>query len=194
MKREQVKSALVAAFFEAFFVVLAVLLAIAADNWREDRNEDREAQRALEAILDEIESNRDHAASARQYHMERMGAASVAMQNGAALTVADFPRGFIASAPVSSTAWEVAKVTGAISNLDYETILLLSRVYEAQESYEIQKQASGELIYRTIWESGTQAIPQNLQNLMEVLGTFVYRESELVGVYEEAIGALDSGE
>ena len=40
----------------------------------------------------------------------------------------------------------------------------------------------------------SQKLGHGLQNLMEVLGTFVYRESELVGVYEEAIGALDSGE
>ena len=99
-----------------------------------------------------------------------------------------FSRGFISAARVSRTAWETASQTGALSHIDYERILELSRIYALQDRYEEQSRSVGQLIYGQVLSGGGFSLVRNYRNLSSLIMTFVYREKELVDVYGRASG------
>ncbi|HOX26068.1 MAG TPA: hypothetical protein PLL30_09105 [Candidatus Krumholzibacteria bacterium] len=179
------------ALFEAFFVVLGVVLALAANEWRQDRADRAHADRALAAIAEELRSNREGVLAAGEYHEERMSRIYGRGPQEPRLEARDFPRGFISPARVFRTAWDTAGETGALEHLDYAKVLALSRVYASQDRYEHQARTAGELIYAELFRGGTEAIVANQGNLAMVIGTFAYRERELVAEYDSLLVHLE---
>jgi hypothetical protein len=179
------------ALFEAFFVVLGVVLALAANEWREKRAEQAHAEHALEAITEELRTNRQAIVGARDYHEGRMTAIREAMTGGDALSPRNFPRGFVSPAQLFQTAWDAASETGALANLDFATVLALSRVYESQDRYEDQARMVGQLVYTRIFNEGMEAIVADAGNLASIISTFAYRERELLEHYDAVLESAD---
>lgn len=125
---------------QAFFVVLGVVLALGANEWREQASHARHADRALESIQEELKANREAVSASLDYHLHltdtlryfipRADGTPPAQQADYRL----FSRGYIGPATVLSTAWDVANTTNAVSYMDYDDVLLLSRTYASQES------------------------------------------------------------
>ncbi len=170
---------------EAFFVVLGVVLALAANEWREYRNHRQHAAQALAGIREELDANRRAVDDALRYHLHLADTLRLflAQPDGRPPT---FSRGFTDPATMLSTAWETANATDAVSYMDYDDVLLLSRTYAGQRSYEQQKQNVGQLIYARLFDEGFQGVYGNLANLQTILMTFAYRECQLLESYAEA--------
>lgn len=181
------------AFFEAGFVVLGVVLAFAANEWREARENAQAAEQALEAVIEELEQNRDAVAGSLAYHEQLIALIGGEHPAGWEPSVRDFQRGFIAPAQLQRTAWSTAAVTGAVTHMRHEQVLALSRVYEAQAAYEQQTDAVGGLIYEEIYRRGVRSIPANYRNLESLLQTFRYRERVLLEVYDGAFEEIGVG-
>ncbi len=186
--RQMVSSAL----FEAFFVVLGVLLALGANEWRQTRVDRAHARNALSAITEELRANRDAVQASREYHEGRLGAIYGALGSGTPLKPADFPRGFVGPAQVFQTAWDAASETGALADLDYATLLTLSRVYESQDRYEMQARTVGQVIYTQIFHEGTDSVVAKGENLAAIIGTFLYRETQLIAHYDDVLAGVDT--
>ena len=181
---------------ESAFVVLGVVLALAANEWRNTRADRAAGVRAANAIREELKLNREAVHGSLQYHIQ-VSDSLIAFDRrgprpGDAPGYQTFPRGFIspASSSVLSTAWEVAGTTGAINHVPYDEVLLMSHVYDKQEAYKKQTNTAGDLIYKTIYESGTDGVRRNYRNLNGILQTFVYIECDLLGQYDEALATL----
>lgn len=190
--QEKTRDSLRKAFFEAFFVVFGVILALGANEWRQNAAADRHADEALAKIEAEIDANRDLVRASLEYHERQVALLAERMKAGEPVYPREFPKGFVFPAQVSHTAWEVAKETGAISNMDYDTVLRLSKVYAAHDRYLIQAEMIGGLIYEKMFEGGITAITDNHKNLLSIIYTFVYKEHGLLEEYDAALGAPEA--
>ncbi|MDX1536962.1 hypothetical protein [Arsukibacterium sp.] len=171
------------ALFEAAFVVLGVVLALAANEWRQNRADIAQANTALTEIVRELEANRQAVADSLEYHRGLVSRIMQVADDPAQLSIRDFSRGFIFPAQVHHTAWSSAAEIGALSNMSYDSVLVLSRVYAQQESYQEQAKSVGQIIYTELYRGGTAAIIANSDNLITILQTFAYREQQLLKTY-----------
>jgi hypothetical protein len=181
---------------EGFFVTLGVLLALAADEWRQSYAERRHADFALASIREELHTNRDAVRRSLDYHLTlaaalREPAGSASAQSRAAQDGSLFSKGFVLPAPMLQTAWESARSTDALSNMEYADVLTLARIYEQQRTYEQQGREVGGLIYAKLFNDGIGSMLQNVSNLSVIISTFLFRECALLRDYAEVFTKLD---
>ena len=189
--RSSTGSVVRSALFEALFVVLGVVLALGANEWRQARNDRALAEQALQSIREEMALNRAAVQEAVAYHGFLIDTLRTLVQRQAPPPSARlFYRGFVDPAPVIATAWTTATNTDAVSHMAYEDVLVVSRVYDEQEAYEVQGRAAGDVIYEQLYARGTDGIAENYRNLLSVIYTFQYREAQLVAVYDSALAVL----
>lgn len=177
------------AVFEATFVVLGVVLALAANEWRQHREERRRASVATSAIAAELRANRAALLAASAYHSELLDSLRATRSTSWRPSPFMFPRGFVAPAQLSSTAWQSAADAGVVEHMPYQAVLRLSRAYAVQNRYEHQAQSIGEIIYAELYRSGVEGVTGNYRNLGNLIGSFLYRERQLIAVYDTTLGA-----
>lgn len=178
---------------EAFFVVMGVVLALAANEWRQHRADARRAHTALEAIGEELEANREAVAQSLAYHFQlddTLRAFARQASPDAHPDARTFARGFVAPASVLTTAWETAAATDAIGHMPYSRVVQLNRVYEQQRKYEAQAEVVGQIIYQQLFSQGFDQMLRHYRNLNTIVGTFWYRECQLLETYDTALDAL----
>lgn len=188
--KENLRTTLRSAFFEAVFVVLGVVLALAANEWRQNVNAQKLADAALNSMIAELETNRDLVRESREYHEGKIELLQQKMGAGESPAPREFDRGFINPAWTTDTAWEVAKETGVLADIDYETVLTLSATYERIERYTKQSELGGQLVYEKLFAEGTQGIVDNSLNLMTIIYTFIFREKQLESSLATALAQL----
>jgi hypothetical protein len=186
------RQALLAALLEAGFLVLGVVLAFAVNEWREAREDRDRAEAALVSVVEELRSNRDAVAEARQYHVGLLTRLRALRGEGKEPTIRDFPNGFIAPATPFRTAWESAADTGALADLPYDTVLRLSRLYAEQDRYVDQAQTAGEVIYAELLDVGGFGIVEKHAQLPFFIATFSFREEQLIASYDAALEWLEA--
>ncbi len=167
------------AFFEAVFVVFGVVLALAANEWRQEVKAQELAKSALESMKVELQTNLDLVIASRNYHQSQAEKLQGMIAQKQSPSMRDFPKGFIHPAWVTDTAWEVAKATGVLSDLEYQRILDLSSTYDRLDHYVKQGEAVGQQIYRIMLDEGPDSILAKPANLVTILYTFLYREMQL---------------
>ena len=175
---------------EVFFIVLGVVLALGANDWREHRSNLRHAATALESIRDELETNRRAVDKALAYHAQLVDTLRSYRQTSSQPDLGVFARGYMNPATTFSTAWDAANVTDAIGYMNYDDVLVLSRVYENQREYYDQQKLVGQNIYTTLFNEGSAGILRNVENLQTILSTFLYRECNLLERYDEVLTNL----
>jgi hypothetical protein len=188
--KESFRATLRSAFFEALFVVFGVALALAANEWRQSVKTQAMADGALESIVAELTANLDLVQTSTKYHQDEARMLQQKMAAGETAVPADFPRGFVNPAWVTSTAWEVAKTTGVVADMDYHTVLTLSETYDRLARYTKQAELVGPLIYEAIFKDGPQSIGERPMNLMTLVYTFIYRESEVMADLTATLAVL----
>ena len=129
---------------------------------------------------------------AMEYHGELLEALSGEHEEGWKPGLRQFYGGFISPAQTSRTAWETASETGAFPKTDFNIVKDLSNVYAQQDRYEDQARKVGEIIYGELFKGGAQGIVDNWRNLASIIGTFGYREKQMLTHYDEAIASLES--
>lgn len=175
---------MVALGVEVFSIVLGVLLALGVNEWREARAEDELAERALAQIRGEVERNDRVVEERHPYHAAALDSLrSYAADLDPQLGVDDvhrarlgFPRGG-QFAPLFSSAYEAARSSGALAHVDYETLSLLSSIYEMQETLMEQDDRVVNLLFS----------PVNLQP-----GNFYYTLSLVPGLMRDVVGSEET--
>ena len=78
--------------------------------------------------------------------------------------------------------------------MDYDNVLLLSRVYENQRKYYDQQKLVGQNIYTTLFNEGSTGILRNYENLQTIVATFLYRECGLLERYDAVLAQLPTAD
>lgn len=177
---------------ESVLIVFSVLLALALDSWREERGHRRQAATARLEILNELRANGDAVAESLQYHSGLLEALRALPADSSPPPPQLFSRGFVSAAQISRTAWDSASETGALAHLAYDDVLLFSRAYAQQERYSEQTRSIGQVIYAELFRGGHESIVSNHRNLATIIGTFVYRERQLLQRYDAILGGSPS--
>ena len=172
------------------FVVLGVILALAANEWREHRASVEQAEHAFASILEELETNRSAVKKSHDYHLGLLQAIRRATETLTPPDLDTFSRGLVSTAYLHRTAWDSASATGAFEDIGFSTILRLSLVYAQQDRYEVQAQGIAPIIYGELYRGGTQTLLDNHRNLANLIGAFLYRERELLSIYDETFDAV----
>ena len=184
-----------AILLQAFFVVLGVVLALGANQWRENQNQQKHAVHALETIKDEIRENQQLIQEKLNYHTYLIDTLSVYLRGNAAQskpTYRMFHGGFISSTQPLSTAWEAAGATDALNSMDFQQVLLLSKMYKLQDRYTFQTTSISGNIYETMLKEGSRTLIERSENLLSILYMFTYRERELISQYQEVLDQLEA--
>lgn len=166
-------------FAEFMIVMLSVLLALGLDSWRESRASQELAEKSLQNFEREIAMNRAEIQDAYDHHTELL------------VEVMDGTMGVtLNTATIENSAWEVVKTTGAIMEIDFDTIEIASRVYELQRRYQRIEESSTEIIYQGNFQFVESDIDELNEELMRsALGNLVIRllnaERALLNAYDE---------
>lgn len=171
-------------------MVLGVILALAANEWREARQHRAEGASARSAIANELRENRRLLDSSRTYHQRLMRGIFSAPPTKP-LEPTFFNRGFIMPAQVSTTAWEVASETGALSHMPYEEVLAISQVIAMERRYDTMAVSTGQLLYSEIYRLGPNGVAANARNLASIIGAFSYREAQVIARIDSTLALLN---
>ena len=118
---------------EALSVVFAVIVALGVDEWWEDRENLEMAGRALDAIVVEVQDNRNELLEARddnQALLERAARVASADTVGEDLTLG------YQYALLSEAGWETARVTQATHFMPMPTVQRITQVYAMQQLFQ----------------------------------------------------------
>lgn len=74
--------------------------------------------------------------------------------------------------------------------MDYNNVLLISRIYEKQKKYEKQADSVGPIIYGEIYSNGVSGITKNYLSLMNIIYIFIFKEIDLIERYDKTLNEL----
>ena len=139
--------------FESALIVFSVLLALFVNRYAENQRTQEQKQVALERIAEEMKSNRIIIENALRIHKRTINNLQTALideNNALRMYLKDRKyldsdgfellmngESFYARFP-SNTAWDAAKVTGIVTEFDYEIVEALTDVYDIQ-TYFVEK-------------------------------------------------------
>ena len=165
--------------FEFISVSFAVLFAILLNQWREDRNNNNLAKKALINVREEFIENKETLHSIIPRHNALLvsidSLLSVNNNDGRNINK-DINLDLL-----SSSAWEMAKITNAVYYLDFDVVNNLAKIYKLQYYYEsiIKKYNLKEAI-----EYQDVDIKRQVLASKQLLETIIPLEENLVGYYD----------
>jgi hypothetical protein len=178
--------------FESVLIVFSILLALAVSECSERSNREERAEVALQNIHLEIGTNAAALRSAIPYHTGMLQRLDLLLADSAATLRS---RGVFGTLNViapeglqppslSTTAWDMAILTDAVSRTDYAKVCELSRLYQLQRmGVESTVPRLGELIFsRETFRAGTDPLP-TLSLLQLILNELVTQERYLLERY-----------
>ena len=176
---------------EAAMIFFALLLALAAEEWRERQDRLELAERALQAVISEIEANRDELERSGLSNLERVETAQVIIARldaGEQLGEANIGWDI---ALLSTAAWQSAQMSQAVQYMDFETMRRVSEVYEAQALFERMQMGLVDRIadlMRVAQEDPRAAVEQGFAGGSMLLDL----QQSVVDTYGEALVELQS--
>lgn len=184
---------------EGLLIVFSVLFALFINKAFEDYKTNQKKNIAKESIKKELYRNQAILNKWKEKHLAILSLlenqsdsliAELKKYDYLNLNVLTNNKGLI-DAILTNTAWESAKTTGIISEFDYETIQILTLVYDVQE-------IMTERTIMKIMDCYYDTESHNMENLDKTLVQFQLRFSELTGqeksmifLYKEAIKELE---
>jgi hypothetical protein len=132
--------------FESALIVGSILFALFLDEYRGQLEQDRLRDRALATVSNEIKRNLELVEEGIPNHQSILEKLDKALRdesykvqlltNNISLSLSNLimPDGVSSSGWVDDSAWLALRFSSAFSNLDFDTVLVLSKVYNSQES------------------------------------------------------------
>lgn len=120
-------------------IMISVVLGFVLNEWRHHRAEMAAVEGAKTSIIMEIESNLAHTQSRHEYYLPFDDTLAVLADEMGPLTpLSPDTLGFGAFPPYHfrTGAYEAARASGALSNMDFDTIEIITDVYSTQNFYQ----------------------------------------------------------
>jgi hypothetical protein len=176
---------------ESLLIVFSVMLALAVDQWRDNRSRAARARLALDAIINELESNREAIDRAAAFHEEIAGKLKAIAASGELPSREVAFGGIFQPANLIATAWTSARDTGAAEQWPYDLVLRISRVYERQASYnELRRNVTSD-IYVDMRRRGAEAVlREGYAGFITLASDFANRERALRSQCDELLALL----
>ena len=180
--------------FESMLIVLSILLALGVRAWQDSREVQQLITRSLQSFRNEISQNRSRMDDLYRYHV---GLQSVLAEMNRSLgpessedlgNILDS----LQSAVLLTSAWDTALATGALSEMEYETVFVLSLTYSYQQKFQTLYNARLDDVLDLVGNENVSAkrlSDSATRYLAEITGA----EGELLAAYDEAMILLIDG-
>ena len=124
--------------FESMLIVMSILLALGVRAWQDSREVRQLVSRSLNSFQNEIAQNRSRIDDLYRYHVGLQSLfADIDVHHSPESTedIRNILNSF-QSAVLLTSAWDTALATGALSEMDYESVFVLSLTYGYQQRFQ----------------------------------------------------------
>lgn len=175
---------------ESALIVFSILLALAVNSYVDARKERALTDRALRGVRDELRANLQTVRDARPYH-DTLSQEILAIDTTHEATSY---AAFRAHAPawhgfhnpqLDGTAWQSAVTLGTVANMGYDTVRVLSSVYEFQSRFDQYAVAS-----IPTFDFADAAMPSTIRRMYVFVETMGIDEDTLAARYTRALRVL----
>jgi hypothetical protein len=175
---------------ESALIVFSILLALAVNQWADSRKQHALADHALNAIRDEVTGNADQVRDRLPYHRSLEAELRRADSLGNVHRYADFVRGApdwsgFKNPDLDGTAWQSALTLGAVSNMGFDTVRALSRLYSLQGRFDQYSIAT-----IPTFDFSDAAMPSTIRRMLVYVATMRTNEDTLLNRYADALKML----
>lgn len=189
------KKSIVENITQLFLIVFSVVLGLFLSERIEDRKNEKDATKLLSKIKSEVNDNKKLLEHWAPYHGEIATSLDSLCNNEkfvenfindkSTLFKEVLTRGTFMSRMPSSDAWDIAKSHPLIVNIDYDELLILSKIYNQQKSTFEPAAKLSEIFYSPDFNTKENA-KSNLQKFNGRMQEIVGREMQLINYYNEA--------
>ena len=180
---------------QLFLIVFSVVLGLFLSERIEEQKNKNQAEKLLSKITSEVSENKKLLEYWAPYHAEIAQKTDILSKDDLfienfindktvlfkeVLTEGTFMRRF-----PSSDAWDIAKSHPLIVNIDYEELLILSKIYNQQKSTFEPADAIAEIFFSSDFNSRENA-KLNLERFNTLMQEVASREKDLINYYKEA--------
>lgn len=185
---------------QVVLIVFSVVLGLYLSERIEERNDRQESDNLLNLIKSEVTDNMQLMEEVTAYHKEiheNLDSLSkdevfiaAFINDKSILTYQLLPRGTFMPRYPSNDAWDIAKAHPLIANIDYDKLLILSKIYKQQE---LTFEPMNELfeVYKSKDVNLEKDAKLNLEIISGSLHELVAREVQLMYFYNQAEDILD---
>jgi len=188
------KKSIVNNITQLVLIVFSVVLGLFLSERIEDRKKEKEAKKLLSKIKSELNDNIMILEEWVPYHKEILQSLDSLSNNDkfieqfkndrSALFDEVLSRGTFMSRFPSNDAWDIAKSHPLIVNLEYDELLMLSKIYNQQESTFEPASKISDMFFMNDFNSEENA-KSNLQIFRNLMQEIVSREVALTHYYDE---------
>jgi hypothetical protein len=174
-------------------VILGGMVALADDTWRDARQRDERVAAALASIRAELLANAEGVNGARARHLHVVDTLGYYSTRHMMPDSNVYLGGVFNPALVTSSAWQSARETGVLGDMDYRIVLAVAPAYERQERY----RALGEGVNQSILidmrrDRTTTVFRDHFAQFIPLARDFANRERVLADLYRSTLPRLDS--
>jgi hypothetical protein len=175
---------------ESALIVFSILLALAVNQWADTRKQRELTTRSLAAIRAEVASNAALVQDRLPYHRNLEAVLRRADSLGSVHKYADFVRadpewsGF-KNPELDNTAWQTALTLGGATNMGFDTLRTLSRLYAVQNRFDQYNLAS-----IPGFDFSDAAMSSTIRRMLVYVATVRTNEDTLLNRYAAALKLL----
>jgi hypothetical protein len=178
---------------DILLVLLGGMVALAGDTWRDSRQRDKRVAGALESIRAELVANAENVGRARARHLRVVDTLRYYTARHAVPDSTVYLGGVFNPGNVTSTAWQSARETGVLADMDYRIVLAVAPAYETQERYRALGEAVNQSIIIDMRREGlTTVFRDRFAQFIPLASDFANRERTLADLYRATLAHLDS--
>lgn len=185
---------------EVLTIVFAVMIAFLAEDWRESRKTQHSVQLSVEAIKKELQTGLVSLKDAHEFQNVTRGMLSDFRKANKENPKPDYQQLYISlysrkggmwkPAQLHQAAWKTAEASGILKNMDYDTVLMLSKVYGTVGEYLANIRSFAEV--QTLIGFQDVSSQQFINGFAANLNNIWWLEKRLIKAYEEALQHLDA--
>jgi hypothetical protein len=170
-------------------ISVGVFLGLAGEQWREDRRHHELAESSLRNFRSEMEENRTAVQAVKDYHatLQKQLQAYLAKDHKTRNT-ADVKIQGLRFIQFEETAWDLALTTQALTYIDRDLALALSRVYNLQKTFNALTQGMTQAMYVLPWQDNFDGFAGAAETYY---GDAVFLEPKLIQQYDELTRRID---
>lgn len=177
---------------DVLLVVLGAILAFGVEELRDTRRRHARIAESLASIRTELVANIALVDSARVHHGHVIDTLQYYRTRHELLPLSVVYAGVFNPATVSGVAWQSARESGVLSDMDYGTILLLAPAYESQSRYQALADAVTQSLENDVRREGMERVMQGrFAQFIDLATDFRNRERGLLDRYRATLRALD---
>jgi hypothetical protein len=175
-------------------IVMSILLALGVRAWQDSREVTKLIARSLTSFQNEITQNRSRIDDLYRYHagLQSLLADVDAHSGRGSSEDVDNILDSLQSAVLLTSAWNTALATGALANMEYETVFVLSLTYSYQEKFQTLYDSRLDDVLELTTDDNV-SIKRLSNSAKRYLAEITSAEGELLAAYDQAIVLLSSG-